>query len=235
MKSYLIDKFDNSDLMSNNKMYRLADCIYGWVRKESSSKKFHIDNYPKSIGSCYLKETDTVEYAKNKTPYVDHEVLYKIVMKEIETRTINLDELPIIHVRIGDAFSVKNASKISLDELCKSGNDYVQPYSFYEEISCKLKEINKKKVIIIAGCHNYLSNENFEKTKIYLRNIEDILSKNNIDIEYKLGGDPDEAFCLLSSAKIFIPGGGGFSRLAKHIVRKNGGKIWDSKLGYFGI
>lgn len=36
----------------------------------------------------------------------------------------------------------------------------------------------------------------------------------------------------MNNYKIFISGGGGFVRLAKHIIRKNNGDIWDSELGY---
>ena len=227
---YKINCFDDKDFISELPNYRLADCVYGWDRKYN----FYYKNYTNSIGSKYLRKTNNLEvYLKNKPPYVDHQIFYDIVMDEIKNNYNNLNNnnYPILHIRIGDAFNVKDAYKMSINELAQKGSDFVQPITFYEDICKKLINEKKNNIIIIAGIHN--NNKNTKKTREYLRLIEDLLNKYKINFEYKLGGNPDEAFCLMSSSKIFIPGGGGFSRLAKHIVRKNSGKIWDSELGYF--
>lgn len=229
MTKFIINKYNKEDFYSNDPNYRLADCIYGWVRQNIRDKKFHLENYPNSIGSLYIKETDNKQYLSNGTPYVDHTIFYNIVNKRLK----DVEKKVNIHIRIGDAFIVKGAYNLSIEELGKVGSDYVQPLSFYKKIANKLKENNINKVQILAGIHNKPSVHSIERSIEYLKKIETILNEKEIKFDYILGGDPDKVFCIIANSKIFIPGGGGFSRLAKHIVRRNNGQIWDSELGYF--
>lgn len=85
-----------------------------------------MEKYPNSIGSTYINETYYKEYIAKGTPYVDYDIFYNIVNNKLS----NIERLVNLHIRIGDAFSVKNISKLSIDELGKVGSDYVQPLHF---------------------------------------------------------------------------------------------------------
>ena len=43
-------------------------------------------------------------------------------------------------------------------------------------------------------------------------------------------GTPDEDFVYMSSAKYFVPGGGGYSRTVGKLVTRNGGTVVKAKI-----
>jgi len=92
---------------------------------------------------------------------------------------------------------------------------YFYPWSHYFEKLKKLVKNGAPKIIkIVGGCHR--KNKGIEESIEILKLYKIQLEKYGFKVEFKVGGNPDEDFILLSKAKYFIEGGGGYGKLIKN-------------------
>jgi len=226
-----------NNLYTNNNEYRLADMIlYREWRSKENGEKYHLEFFPNSIASEYMKQTKTEE---------NYELLFSILKKH--TKQFNEIDLPknntlIIHLRLGDVIEMSKLSvkdflidnkSIDSSLICDKnyGNvvcninentinnsvSYVKPLSYFYNKIHKINGINE--IVLVAGCHVLYSS--YEKSYLYIKCIQIFLEELGYNVSTRLGKNPDEDFIFMSNAKYFLPSGGGFSNIVKNMVIKN--------------
>lgn len=204
--------------------YRLADLVKGYC---SNSKEMEEINYlkyikkklPNSIGVIYLGRAKLNKNNELELNDENFKILLDILSKQ-KYKKPKENEI-IMHLRIGDGILNYKNNKFVYRKL--DNNYYTYPLEIIEKTLKKNKEIIKNKNLIVNyAAHNKY---NLNLSKIYLQKFEEILKKNNIKYKLVNGKNPDEDLCYMSSAKIFIKSGGGFSKLISDIVKFKGNKV----------
>ena len=221
----------SSNLYTNWEMYRLSDMLnvpmvrYGRSinNKYENEYERYLHEYPGSIASEYISKLNIENCTQEGT---NLNLLDKVIQNHNFKPNSN-DEI-YIHLRLGDIVLADNdvrfKRKLSPREICINGlllkygkmeMYYFFPWSHYFE---KLKKLTQKgapkKIIIVGGCHR--KNKGIEESMEILRLYKNQLDKYGYEVEYKIGGNPDEDFIILSNAKYFIEGGGGYGKLIKN-------------------
>ena len=221
----------SSNLYTNWEAYRLSDMLnvpmvrYGKSinNKYQNEYERYLHEYPKSIVSIYISKLNIENCTQEGTEL-------KLLDKVIENQEFKIDigDEIYIHLRLGDVVLADNdvrfKRKLSPREICINGlllkygiNEmyYFYPWSHYFE---KLKKLVKngapKTIKIVGGCHR--KNKGIEESIEILKLYKIQLEKYGFKVEFKVGGNPDEDFILLSKAKYFIEGGGGYGKLIKN-------------------
>jgi len=219
------------NLYTNWEGYRLSDMLnvpmvrYGKSinTKYKNEYERYLYEYPKSIVSIYISKLNIENCTHEGT---DLNLLDKVIEKY--EYKVDIENEIYIHLRLGDVVLADNdirfKRKLSPREICinglllKYGNKemyYFFPWSHYNE---KLKDLIKKgapkKIKIVGGCHR--KNKGIEESMEILRLYKNQLEKYGFEVELKIGGNPDEDFIILSNAKYFIEGGGGYGELIKN-------------------
>jgi|UniRef100_A0A6C0CM14 hypothetical protein len=221
----------SNNLYTDWESYRLSDMInVPIVRYGKSINKLYKNEYerylhdfPNSIASKYISLLNI----ENCT----HEgMIIKLLDNVIQDHKFkpNTNDDIYIHLRLGDIVLADNDvrfnRKLSPKEICINGlllkygqveMYYFFPWSHYYD---KLKKITKngasKKIKIVGGCHR--KNKGIDESIEILRLYKIQLEKYGYEVEFKIGGNPDEDFITLSNAKYCIEGGGGYGKLIKN-------------------
>lgn len=203
-----------SDKLFNGlKLYRIADMVKSkrW-RKLDNSDKYHLKVFPNSIASEYLKLTDDVN---------DYELLKKIISKRELSKKFKLPkDFCLVHIRVGDVIDNDNWTVkqfLEKDRTYLNGMyNYVRSRKYFLEKINKLKKLNVKNIVIIAGSH--LDLDNFNKSYEYLDQIIKIFEDNNFNVQYYYGNDPDDDIIIGYKSKYLIQSNGGYSHLLSKIT-----------------
>lgn len=218
-----IKELYNLSLFNSTKQYDLFTEYYGYrlgdmvnhlsSRNGDDGKTFHYKNFPNSIASKYMKET-------NETNNIN--ILYKIVKNTYGDMAPS--DCLVIHLRVGDVLNINYTVEDMLQKHVKQKWDsYVKPLKFFFDKNKKMDNYGIKKVILVAGSHYNMC---FYKSTIYINCIKIFFEKKGKHVILRLGKDTDNDIVFMSSAKYFSKTGGGFSKIVEKLVKKNGGIIF---------
>jgi len=220
----------SNNLYTNWESYRLADMLnvpmvrYGKSKNSSYNNEYerYKNEYPTSIASRYISKLNVENCITEGTSL-------NLLDNVIENQEFKYDiqDVIYIHLRLGDVLLADNdirfKRKLSPREVCINGlllkygkteMYYFHPWSHYfEKLKILVKNGAPKIIKIVGGCHrkNKGIDESLEVLKLYKIQLEKIGFK----VEFEIGGSPDEDFIILSKAKYFIEGGGGYGKLIK--------------------
>lgn len=153
----------------------------------------------------------------------------------------------VIHLRVGEVIDnniktvhelfhkvhLVNKKKIKDPELEVNGTlsylgtrpknplGYVKNIFYYQEIAYKLKKLGVSKIIIIAGGLGNIG----KKSREYVNLVKSFLEDKSFDVEVRINTDADSDLCIMGNSRIFIPSGGGYSKIISEVVRINGGVV----------
>ena len=214
-----------------------------------TKQKFHLDIYPNSLASKYIKNS-----MMRKD---DYNLINELINNVEEYKNINggLDNEIVIHLRTGDTINIKNTK-----------SNYSYSFDYYEKLSETLSKQYKyknKKIILVSGIHlllydcksyadiknalyleNHTSNEisdeklnnkfytNFKYSTEYINKIKNIFEKYFI-VEIKLSGNPDYDLIYMSKSKFFIHSGGWYSDLCKNMCILRGNTVINNDIKRF--
>lgn len=203
------------DLYTNFNEYRLGDAYNGDAGKvnESYIYNHHINNYPKSLATEYLKSTDK----KNNI---------KIMTNIVKNRLNNTPVYEcILHLRIGDVLEELQQKEILAEWNNNIINDskgnfynkieYLRNKKYFNSKIDKLKKLDVNKVHIIAGAH--VKYKEYKNSSMYIDLVKKLFEDNNIKCILLFKNNPDYDILLSVNAHYFINTGGGFSKLIKEI------------------
>ena len=188
--------------------YRLGDLIKGYFLKVND--KLYLENIPKrfngSIAHEFLQRTKGVE---------NNSILFDIIKNR--SSKLKLRYKVCLHLRLGDVLNNSDKS----GEVSYNNIKYNSSLELYDEVVKKLKyEYKIKEITIFAGAHfkiNYI-NESLK----FLNKIKNIIIKNGLTVNIRIGNNPDEDFLIMCNSEIFIKAGGGFSRkIAQYVTYNN--------------
>ena len=154
-------------------------------------------------------------------------------------------ETAALHLRVGD---VLDLSPFRVDEILANetaystrcwgassdifaactqsatrGANYVRPLSAYDDIRRRLLALgNISRVVIVAGSHRNLTS--FQKSCSYLERIGRLFQRD-FSVSFRLGSNPDDDLRLFARAAVFVPGGGGFGKMAAEAVKELGVRV----------
>lgn len=215
----------NQDIWLN---YRLGDIITGQCYKKPYERDYFNSIgilFPNSIAAEYNEKT---KYLKDKR-FGNINILNDIIKNKTDKFDIPDKNSVVIHLRIGDSLLDYKNGKFIYNERkrFKSGTYAIKIESFQtiiDNIKKKFTNFNNK-IILVFGSHK---TQNKKLNNIYLKQIENILKKNNIKVQKRFTGNPDKDFIFMSNSKYFVKSNGIYSDLVSKIVEKNGGVIIDS-------
>eukprot|EP00928_Gymnodinium_smaydae_P045041 TRINITY_DN3006_c0_g1_i9.p1 TRINITY_DN3006_c0_g1~~TRINITY_DN3006_c0_g1_i9.p1 ORF type:complete len:239 (-),score=28.67 TRINITY_DN3006_c0_g1_i9:261-977(-) len=209
--------------------YRLGDMVMQPVRRKRAGS-FHLDNFPRSIAADYLR-LENINELKYKE--VDYEALEQIAARHLEWRP-SCAAPPgalVVHLRVGDvidgdqnSYSVKEllSAQRSQDPSGEKWAEYSRPLSYFDRALAQVNRSAVSGVILLAG--TAYSESSFGKTTKYINRIRQRFKNVQPPFDFcetRIGGDPDCAFLLLSTARHVCPAGGSFSRLATELARRS--------------
>ena len=199
------------DLYTNYNEYRLGDIYNGDAGKSNEKwlRNHHIKNFPKSLASEYLLNTDQ----KNNI---------KIMSNIVKDRLNNIPKYDcVLHIRIGDVLEDLDYNKIIQEwNNNKINNEkgnffdkikYLRNKKYFNDKIIKLKNLNINKIYIVAGAH--IKYNQYKNSSLYIDLIKNLFEYNKIKCILLLKNNPDYDILLSVNAKNFINTGGGFSKL----------------------
>jgi hypothetical protein len=199
--------------------YRLGDMVKGKEFRDSyDGKSFHLDQFPDSIASEYMRRTD-------------EDNRYDILDAIVKERSPNAAEIPpsnllVIHLRIGDVidktpYAVKEfLSRYVMHPL---GTNYVKPLSYYQKVAEMMRARKLKAVTLIGGFHADL--KSYKRSLHYVDEIKKFFISEGFSVATRINQPADEDFVYFCNASYFTPGGGGFSHLVQEILKLRGKEI----------
>lgn len=203
-------------------MYRLGDMVL--LRREQMNPKcgynYHKMHFPNSLATEYMKQTKHLP-TKRQMGNV------RILRKLLQARRKQIKDLPtrneaVIHCRVGDVIDLDPHSVEQF--LAQKCNTYVKPQRFYENIisMIKIKHPQILKITIVAGFHLV---GDHTKSLDYLDKVQAIFTKHGFVANLRLNNQADDDFMYMTHSHLFVPSGGGFSRLTAKMVKALGGVV----------
>lgn len=198
-------------------LYRLNDCI-----NRLGSPKFQIES-PPANSLCQRYRT---YYNNLSTPGI---MFSSFVKARIKTQP-----KIVVHVRLGDV--IEKAPQTATDFWEGNINQsswrstlyakYVRPKKYYDQI---FSHLNTHAPIHVHGsfCHN---TDNTQKQTQYVNHLIEFLKLKGFYVKDRIGRhcesvtfrEIDNEFIDMAAAFVFIPSGGGFSKLISSVVKNNG-------------
>ena len=194
------------DLYSGYKLYRIGDMVATIHRFLPIGEKYHLETFPDSIASEYMKKTKELK---------KYNILADIV-RERSKKTIDLpsDKDLVVHLRVGDVveqFSTK-LSQILISYSYRLHHNYTCPVrNIHDKISKSKEKFDK--IILVAGSHKDILTP---KSCKYIDVIKQYFENNGHIVELRLGKHPDDDFIFMANSKYFIPScSGNYTLLVK--------------------
>lgn len=184
--------------------YRLGDAIRGYGNQSSA---FICQRWPGSLACKYRSVTESP---------MNIGVLNGLV----EDVTVNVTA---VHLRLGDVVTTPRC----WEELCnatKHARNFVATKELYESI---IADIPKNDPVVFVGSpYHHGTKEKIKNSLLYLRKVICFFRHQGFEASYN--GDntlPDDDFVLLTTAKTFVQGGGGFSMLVSMVASQRNHKV----------
>jgi hypothetical protein len=200
-----------------------------WYGSKETLQDYIFRLFPDSIASQYLRKTKRLN---------DMNVLGNIVDGFVTSRKIKppADDVMVMHLRVGD---VIDGTSVPLEDfLNRRVNSYfalfqIEPKGFspvyvrclasFDRALNKTKELGFHKISFVYGFH--IKNKSIQKSKMYIAHLKQYAQSQGFEVETITDADADVSFAYACSAKHFIPGGGGFSKLMAKVVRHKGNDV----------
>ena len=201
--------------------------------------------YPGSIVCLYHQATRAAN---------DLNVL-EMVLKSVET-TAGYEKAPdhaaLVHVRLGDGLCGRidpqcRGTRTDTPSCWERSSDcwydpnsetkfYAYPRTWYHSVISELKNIqHDDKLIIVADKNHWtrtvdLRKGNFSVDDSYIEDVANFFRFHKFQVHIRQPNLPDQDFVFLCSAKVFVQGGGGFSKLVASIIEARGGTVVKPRL-----
>lgn len=232
-----INNTKSLDLFNNCSSYRLGDGFYLTDSKShwKNNDNHKIDKHNISLNDILKKYKNSIlsEYIlESKYKNTNWNILIKIVNKKfIRDKNINKNTHCLVHIRIGDV----------IDDLCRGDNfikkfydninnndyrnkfdivecKYIKPLKYFKDKIKKLVNVGITKVYLIAGAHIKLPS--YKYSTYYINNVVEEIKKMGLQVEIKLGGNPDDDLLFSMNFNYFVPSRGQYCRLIEELNKK---------------
>lgn len=187
--------------------YRLADFIAG----RAGARTYMTKVFPKSLAARYWHTTKRWDS--------DYATLFKLVHEDQSVPKPDKDTV-VVHYRGYDVVAWHED-----DDL------YFKDLAFYEEAAAQAGKTGLRKAVIMAGDHFNMNIKWKQATQEKIDNIQRAFEKEGFQVSQRVDGNPDCDFIFGSNARVFVAGGGGFSKLMQAMVKLNGAIVVKQTYG----
>jgi hypothetical protein len=222
--------------------YQLSDAVRRmWEDGDKSitqAREKYAKPYPGSLADQYLRQVHKVPTGAQRraaTFYQDRAFDVALLQRLVARLVHPSDTTLVVHLRLGDALL---NSLDPIGALWEGHNPHhmVLPRAFYECVARALSNATLTDVVIVASMMHVNSAQLWNGAYMEKRGDE---YKTLVDAwfayrmpflkrEWRSGHfSPDHDFAYMSTARHFVPGGGGFSAAAATLVRRSGGHVYD--------
>ena len=95
--------------------------------------------------------------------------------------------------------------------------------SAYDDVRRRLLALgNISRVVIVAASHRNLTT--YQKSCAYLESIGSLFARD-FAVSFRLGSNPDDDLRSFARAAAFVPGGGGYGKLAAEVAEEMGVRV----------
>ena len=211
--------------------YRLSDALHGYIYNYEN--KNFLESYKKSLGHTIVSEyfDKFANISQNFLKY-GGKTNAKVFMDILsEAKTIHIPKnTAVCHVRIGRAVvhALKefntNHKEVTKDKTY-DWSRYVYPVHYYQSLVPRLHSLNVTNIIMVGSTIHDSAKWKKESYK-YIGFLEDFFVANEFNVQRRIDcNTPDEDFVFMSTAPIFIRGGGGFSAFIGKAVTLHDNKV----------
>lgn len=185
----------------------------------------------------------------------DYESLYQVVKQRAMSATdLPGPNTAVVHLRMGDVidFAVESVEDLLLEqhyfyrldktktfekyaghplevpdhpELQERWNKYVRPLHFFSQVDWS----RHPEVVLLGSAHMEYIGIPGKSTPLkschYAYALKTYIERFGVNVTLRLGRSPDDDLLFASQAKVFVQGGGGFSKLLAELVRMSGGSV----------
>ena len=204
-----------------NTKYQLGDIIKFY--KGELEEKYQLKNgirpcrlFNNSIACSYIRS-----YRENgQHPNID-------VLNEV-TPMVEPRPEAVMHLRLGD---VARFGDCWVHPCRKGGRLYQFTKDDYDTVRDELKNLTTT-ITIVANPGHKAGDVARQYSANYLENVMGYLRSIGVCPEYRGIRNADDDFAFAASAKVFVRGGGGYSKFMAELVRKRGGKVLTPNLRF---
>lgn len=160
-------------------------------------------------------------------------------------------QVAVIHVRLGDGLCTEVDSRCNRissgpSDCWNDAHDcfaaldapnprYAYPKEYYFKVVEELKKNNVQRLVIMTNMKHWT---NPSVTRMngtaaderYLSQLRSFLQPRGFNVTVRLDADPDEDFTYACAARMFVQGGGGFSKLIARVVQARGGVVLPTQI-----
>ena len=209
--------------------YRFTDALKGYYfsqyMKNPMTRETLLKYYEKfgsTLVSQYFNKTKSIR---------DLGVLNFLLRPKLKNLPNNT---AVIHLRLGDTSCLECWKKLTTYKTLRVNTNkvYVYPETYYQQIIQKISKENISTIVIVAATYHAVGDMKaiYEDSMKYVKLLRNLFIQHGYRVVERINcGTPDEDFIYMTSAKYFVPGGGGFSRTIGQLVARNGGKVFVIK------
>jgi hypothetical protein len=207
--------------------YRLGDVIAfnGWQPYDQIDLgQVTEEMYPDSIAAAFNKEAKKLGFTgchHGGAAKLCYPVLKRVADQEcprrLEAFKSRFGDLPevVIHVRAANVIN-----KDGKHESQATG----RPVEFYEKLAKVLRRKNIKQATLVTSFKHH-TNGNTEPSQRFVKTVRDALRKEGVENRLLITDDADMDFCVMLSAKTFVPSRSGLSEFAAEVALQNGNEV----------
>ena len=219
-------------IFTGQEQYRLADVVQhsfdsNFLQVQPGGAKVltdHAANFHGSFAAAFLASGNSSESGSSHHTGGELHAL-QLAADEMHARTC------AVHLRVGDvldpsAWRRQHHEDRDLATILRDGyflghsgvkSVYGLPLSYYRQHAATMREHGVQTVVVVAGSHEWLPS--YALSAAYIEAVGGLFTELGFQVRLRLGQHPDEDFLYFTSARCFVQGGGGFSRLAERVVR----------------
>ena len=197
--------------------YRLGDMLRLGI--ESPNGGTIGDEYKELRETLFLKDVPPLPGAMA----VNHGVVMSIIEREKYKDIKPLDDVIVVHLRLGDVMEVLD---VSADVVLNGPpvNIYLYNLEYYKNIIQQLPT-SIKNMVFVYGNHRH-GIFDFEKSTEYIKILKNFFESKGYNVTTRSNKDADLDFVYMCNSKHFVKSGGGFSGIIADIVKLKGNNIY---------
>ena len=214
--------FSNVSSTTHRNKYQLGDIVKFYRGAESE----HAFTLPNGIRPCSSRRFNHHSIACSYVRTYRHSGTYPN-MEVLDEVTPLVEPRPeaVMHLRLGDIAKGDCWKNDCISSKLRSGNklQYQFTEKDYDTIRDELKDLG---TITIVANPSHLSNPStIAWSEKYINHVMAYLRRLGVCPVYRGIRDADDDFAFATSAKVFVQGGGGYSRFMANLVMKRGGRV----------
>mmetsp|Transcript_9897 Transcript_9897/g.16488 ORF Transcript_9897/g.16488 Transcript_9897/m.16488 type:complete len:259 (-) Transcript_9897:121-897(-) len=221
---------------------------HAWLLENCSKELFHGKSGYRlgDMMSPYWRNKDPMKWSKESDGFIaalsksrvqggfvkSYAALAPLIRKRAEAGvSVAPNQTAVVHLRTGDVLDCAKCPSVHTF-LCqwtqtplKFGNRtqpqlYAYPLQHWATVASQLRRRAVRALTIISASHR---DGKFPKSCAYIHAVAELFNSHGLQVDLRLGRDPEEDVVFASTAAYFASSGGGYSSFLAKLVERHGG------------